>query len=90
MIMAFFIVQEKMKRATVGPLPGVTQDIAGFKVKYYFFIFLFSVTKKRRKKKVLPIDEKSFFDIGFEVLCILKLIINKFEVSHVIVKVFFR
>lgn len=28
-----FIVQEKMKRATVGPLPGVTQDIAGYKVK---------------------------------------------------------
>lgn len=26
--------QEKIKRATVGPLPGVTQDIAGFKVKY--------------------------------------------------------
>lgn len=26
------IVQEKMKRAAVGPLPGVTQDIAGFKV----------------------------------------------------------
>ncbi|KAE9585271.1 hypothetical protein Lal_00018319 [Lupinus albus] len=27
-----FPVQEKMKRATVGPLPGVTQDIAGFKI----------------------------------------------------------
>ncbi|KAK7244563.1 hypothetical protein RIF29_39387 [Crotalaria pallida] len=27
-----FSVQEKMKRATVGPLPGVTQDIAGFKI----------------------------------------------------------
>lgn len=26
------IVQERLKRATVGPLPGVTQDIAGFKV----------------------------------------------------------
>jgi len=26
------IAQEKMKRAAVGPLPGVTQDIAGFKV----------------------------------------------------------
>lgn len=77
MIMAFFIVQEKMKRATVGPLPGVTQDIAGFKVKYYFFMFLFSFTKKRRKKKMLPIDEKSFIDIGFEVSYILKLIIKQ-------------
>ncbi|PPD75491.1 hypothetical protein GOBAR_DD27586 [Gossypium barbadense] len=28
-----FPLQEKMKRATVGPLPGVTQDIAGYKVK---------------------------------------------------------
>lgn len=28
--------QEKTKRATVGPLPGVTQDIAGFKVIFYF------------------------------------------------------
>ncbi|XP_075511447.1 short integuments 2, mitochondrial isoform X2 [Primulina tabacum] len=27
-----FPVQEKRKRATVGPLPGVTQDIAGFKI----------------------------------------------------------
>ncbi|XP_078433036.1 P-loop containing nucleoside triphosphate hydrolases superfamily protein [Wolffia australiana] len=27
-----FPVQDKMKRATVGPLPGVTQDIAGFKI----------------------------------------------------------
>ncbi|KAK4839783.1 hypothetical protein QYF36_024933 [Acer negundo] len=27
-----FPVQEKMKRARVGPLPGVTQDIAGFKI----------------------------------------------------------
>lgn len=27
-----FPMQEKTKRATVGPLPGVTQDIAGFKV----------------------------------------------------------
>lgn len=25
-------VHEKVKRATVGPLPGVTQDISGFKV----------------------------------------------------------
>ncbi|XP_042513885.1 short integuments 2, mitochondrial [Macadamia integrifolia] len=29
-----FPVQEKMKRATVGPLPGVTQDIAGFKIAH--------------------------------------------------------
>ncbi|CAK9140991.1 unnamed protein product [Ilex paraguariensis] len=27
-----FPVQEKIKRATVGPLPGVTQDIAGYKI----------------------------------------------------------
>ncbi|XP_050230594.1 short integuments 2, mitochondrial [Mercurialis annua] len=27
-----FPVQEKRKRATVGPLPGVTQDIAGYKI----------------------------------------------------------
>ncbi|KAH9315929.1 hypothetical protein KI387_024556, partial [Taxus chinensis] len=26
--------QEKLKRATVGPLPGVTQDIAGFKIAH--------------------------------------------------------
>ncbi|XP_020213152.1 short integuments 2, mitochondrial [Cajanus cajan] len=29
-----FPVQEKKKRATVGPLPGVTQDIAGFKIAH--------------------------------------------------------
>ncbi|KAJ4706367.1 mitochondrial GTPase 1-like [Melia azedarach] len=29
-----FPVQEKTKRATVGPLPGVTQDIAGFKIAH--------------------------------------------------------
>ncbi|KAG5043325.1 hypothetical protein AAZX31_03G118500 [Glycine max] len=29
-----FPVQEKMKRAAVGPLPGVTQDIAGFKIAH--------------------------------------------------------
>lgn len=29
-----FAVQEKKKRATVGPLPGVTQDIAGFKIAH--------------------------------------------------------
>ncbi|KAL5981842.1 Short integuments 2, mitochondrial [Asimina triloba] len=28
------IVQEKIKRATVGPLPGVTQDIAGYKIAH--------------------------------------------------------
>lgn len=45
MIITFLIVQEKMKRATVGPLPGVTQDIAGFKVK------LFSFSRKRKEGK---------------------------------------
>ncbi|KAF7147530.1 hypothetical protein RHSIM_Rhsim03G0027600 [Rhododendron simsii] len=29
-----FPVQQKMKRATVGPLPGVTRDIAGFKIAH--------------------------------------------------------
>ncbi|KAE9465930.1 hypothetical protein C3L33_02166, partial [Rhododendron williamsianum] len=29
-----FPVQRKMKRATVGPLPGVTRDIAGFKIAH--------------------------------------------------------
>ncbi|XP_033517041.1 short integuments 2, mitochondrial-like isoform X2 [Nicotiana tomentosiformis] len=29
-----FPVQEKMKKARVGPLPGVTQDIAGFKIAH--------------------------------------------------------
>lgn len=29
-----FPVQDKLKRATVGPLPGVTQDIAGFKIAH--------------------------------------------------------
>ncbi|XP_058082044.1 short integuments 2, mitochondrial isoform X2 [Magnolia sinica] len=29
-----FPVQEKIKRATVGPLPGVTQDIAGYKIAH--------------------------------------------------------
>lgn len=31
--MVMILVQEKMKKARVGPLPGVTQDIAGFKVR---------------------------------------------------------
>ncbi|CAA0376217.1 unnamed protein product [Arabidopsis thaliana] len=31
---ARFPVQERLKRATVGPLPGVTQDIAGFKIAH--------------------------------------------------------
>lgn len=31
-IWCFDIAQEKTKRAVVGPLPGVTQDIAGYKV----------------------------------------------------------
>lgn len=29
-----FPVQDRLKRATVGPLPGVTQDIAGFKIAH--------------------------------------------------------
>lgn len=68
MIMAFFIVQEKMKRATVGPLPGVTQDIAGFKVKYYFFMFLFSFTKKRRKKKCCPLMKRVLLTLDLKFL----------------------
>ncbi|XP_044467420.1 short integuments 2, mitochondrial isoform X2 [Mangifera indica] len=32
--LSHFPVQEKTKRATVGPLPGVTQDIAGFKIAH--------------------------------------------------------
>ncbi|KAK1288918.1 hypothetical protein QJS10_CPB19g01777 [Acorus calamus] len=33
-------VQEKMKRATVGPLPGVTQDIAGYKIAHQPSIYV--------------------------------------------------
>lgn len=32
--------QEKIKRATVGPLPGVTQDIAGFKIAHHPSIYV--------------------------------------------------
>ncbi|XP_077217764.1 P-loop containing nucleoside triphosphate hydrolases superfamily protein [Tasmannia lanceolata] len=35
-----FPVQEKIKRATVGPLPGVTQDIAGFKIAHQPSIYV--------------------------------------------------
>uniref|UniRef100_A0A1S4AG10 Short integuments 2, mitochondrial n=1 Tax=Nicotiana tabacum TaxID=4097 RepID=A0A1S4AG10_TOBAC len=35
-----FPVQQKMKRATVGPLPGVTQDIAGFKIAHQPSVYL--------------------------------------------------
>nr|XP_023902095.1 short integuments 2, mitochondrial-like [Quercus suber] len=35
-----FPVQEKMKRATVGPLPGVTQDIAGYKIVHQPSIYV--------------------------------------------------
>ncbi|KAE8694797.1 Short integuments 2 [Hibiscus syriacus] len=35
-----FSVQEKMKRATVGPLPGVTQDIAGYKIAHQPSIYV--------------------------------------------------
>ncbi|KAL0337949.1 UNVERIFIED_CONTAM: Short integuments 2, mitochondrial [Sesamum calycinum] len=37
---ARFPVQEKKKRATVGPLPGVTQDIAGFKIAHQPSIYV--------------------------------------------------
>ncbi|CAA3013108.1 short integuments 2, mitochondrial [Olea europaea subsp. europaea] len=37
---ARFPVQEKKKRATVGPLPGVTQDIAGFKISHQPSIYV--------------------------------------------------
>ncbi|XP_020528255.1 short integuments 2, mitochondrial isoform X2 [Amborella trichopoda] len=37
---ANFPVQEKIKRATVGPLPGVTQDIAGFKIAHQPSIYV--------------------------------------------------
>ncbi|KAG6595673.1 Short integuments 2, mitochondrial, partial [Cucurbita argyrosperma subsp. sororia] len=37
---ARFPVQEKMKRANVGPLPGVTQDIAGFKIAHQPSIYV--------------------------------------------------
>ncbi|KAM2354430.1 hypothetical protein ACFX1X_009163 [Malus domestica] len=37
-------VQGKMKHATVGPLPGVAQDIAGFKVKLLISLaYMFSI-----------------------------------------------
>ncbi|KAK2632590.1 hypothetical protein EUGRSUZ_L01356 [Eucalyptus grandis] len=35
-----FPVQEKIKRATVGPLPGVTQDVAGFKIAHHPSIYV--------------------------------------------------
>lgn len=39
-----------MKRAAVGPLPGVTQDIAGFKVCccsfFAYSLYLFSLVAK--------------------------------------------
>ncbi|XWS59104.1 hypothetical protein CRYUN_Cryun08bG0093400 [Craigia yunnanensis] len=35
-----FPVQQKMKRATVGPLPGVTQDIAGYKIAHQPSIYV--------------------------------------------------
>ncbi|KAK3023528.1 hypothetical protein RJ639_044794 [Escallonia herrerae] len=36
----YFLVQEKMKRARVGPLPGVTQDIAGYKIAHQPSIYV--------------------------------------------------
>ncbi|TYH32061.1 hypothetical protein ES288_A01G221500v1 [Gossypium darwinii] len=35
-----FPLQEKMKRATVGPLPGVTQDISGYKIAHQPSIYV--------------------------------------------------
>lgn len=35
MVLTIVLVQQKMNRATVGPLPGVTQDIAGYKVRIF-------------------------------------------------------
>ncbi|CAN6443967.1 unnamed protein product [Victoria cruziana] len=35
-----FPAQEKLKRATVGPLPGVTQDIAGYKIAHQPSIYV--------------------------------------------------
>ncbi|KAM7271365.1 hypothetical protein ACFE04_030579 [Oxalis oulophora] len=35
-----FPVQDRIKRATVGPLPGVTQDIAGFKIAHHPSIYV--------------------------------------------------
>ncbi|XP_060967546.1 short integuments 2, mitochondrial [Cannabis sativa] len=37
---SYFPVQGKNKRATVGPLPGVTQDIAGFKIAHQPSIYV--------------------------------------------------
>ncbi|MCL7033661.1 hypothetical protein MKW94_027582 [Papaver nudicaule] len=37
---ARFPAQQKLKRATVGPLPGVTQDIAGFKIAHHPSIYV--------------------------------------------------
>lgn len=37
---SYFPVQGKMKRATVGPLPGVTQDIAGYKIAHQPSIYV--------------------------------------------------
>ncbi|CAK9183972.1 unnamed protein product [Ilex paraguariensis] len=34
------IMHEKIKRATVGPLPGVTQDIAGYKIAHHPSIYV--------------------------------------------------
>ncbi|XP_062167181.1 short integuments 2, mitochondrial [Alnus glutinosa] len=35
-----FPVNQKMKRATVGPLPGVTQDISGYKIAHHPSIYV--------------------------------------------------
>lgn len=38
--MSQFPVDQKMKRATVGPLPGVTQDISGYKIAHHPSIYV--------------------------------------------------
>lgn len=40
---ALYPAKDKNKRATVGPLPGVTQDIAGYKVMLFSQCF-FNIT----------------------------------------------
>lgn len=47
-----------MKRATVGPLPGVTQDIAGYKVKCSTFLSLFYI----------HVPDKSRYKLGLAIL----------------------
>ncbi|GAB2267040.1 Short integuments 2, mitochondrial [Dionaea muscipula] len=39
-VLISFLAQDKIKRATVGPLPGVTQDIAGYKIAHQPSIYV--------------------------------------------------